>query len=84
MFWTWSMHLFIYNPYSIVNERSIVPTDAERSAPGRGDCAHRRSDGEANFCGDSEGRNQTLPASLVELIGIEPTTPCLQSRCSPN
>jgi hypothetical protein len=22
--------------------------------------------------------------SLVELIGIEPTTPCLQSRCSPN
>ena len=27
------MHLFIYNPYSIVNERSIVSTDAERSAP---------------------------------------------------
>jgi len=24
------------------------------------------------------------PASLVELIGIEPTTPCLQSRCSPS
>ena len=23
-------------------------------------------------------------AVLVELIGIEPTTPCLQSRCSPN
>ena len=22
--------------------------------------------------------------TLVELIGIEPTTPCLQSRCSPN
>ena len=33
----------------------------------------------------------TIPAQLcdarmrlVELIGIEPTTPCLQSRCSPN
>ena len=23
-------------------------------------------------------------AELVELIGIEPTTPCLQSRCSPS
>ena len=22
--------------------------------------------------------------SLVELIGFEPTTPCLQSRCSPS
>ncbi len=25
-----------------------------------------------------------LGAALVELIGIEPTTPCLQSRCSPS
>ena len=25
-----------------------------------------------------------LPAMLVELIGFEPTTPCLQSRCSPS
>ena len=24
-----------------------------------------------------------VPEILVELIGIEPTTPCLQSRCSP-
>jgi hypothetical protein len=23
-------------------------------------------------------------STMVELIGIEPTTPCLQSRCSPN
>jgi hypothetical protein len=23
-------------------------------------------------------------SSVVELDGIEPTTPCLQSRCSPN
>ena len=25
-----------------------------------------------------------LGEPLVELIGFEPTTPCLQSRCSPN
>jgi hypothetical protein len=25
----------------------------------------------------------TLP-DLVELVGIEPTTPCVQSRCSPS
>ena len=25
-----------------------------------------------------------LGSALVELIGIEPTTPCLQSRCSPS
>ena len=24
------------------------------------------------------------PRELVELTGIEPATPCLQSRCSPN
>ena len=24
------------------------------------------------------------PESLVEVDGIEPTTPCLQSRCSPS
>ena len=26
----------------------------------------------------------SLHRNLVELDGIEPTTPCLQSRCSPN
>ena len=26
----------------------------------------------------------SLVPALVELIGFEPTTPCLQSRCSPN
>ena len=26
----------------------------------------------------------SLRVFLVELIGIEPTTPCLQSRCSPS
>ena len=39
---------------------------------------------------DHEQRKATLNHfasavhDLVELIGIEPTTPCLQSRCSPN
>ena len=28
--------------------------------------------------------NGTRKRDLVELDGIEPTTPCLQSRCSPN
>jgi len=32
------VHLFIYNPYSIVNERWIAKIDAERN---RLDCAHR-------------------------------------------
>ena len=39
---------------------------------------------------DSRARSYCLEASfltrtpeVVELIGIEPTTPCLQSRCSP-
>ena len=25
-----------------------------------------------------------LPTTLVEMMGLEPMTPCLQSRCSPN
>jgi len=32
------VHLFIYNPYSIVNERWIAKIDAERN---HDDCAHR-------------------------------------------
>ena len=31
----------------------------------------------------ARGRACTLTPVMVELIGIEPTTPCLQSRCSP-
>ena len=34
------------------------------------------------FCGMGSRDHSTR--GLVELIGIEPTTPCLQSRCSPN
>jgi hypothetical protein len=30
------------------------------------------------------GELETANEILVELIGIEPMTPCLQSRCSPN
>ena len=29
---------------------------------------------------DSNGKNQTM----VEVSGLEPLTPCLQSRCSPS
>ena len=32
-------------------------------------------------CGDGD---QETANEVVELIGIEPMTPCLQSRCSPN
>ena len=35
----------------------------------------------ASFLEKPETRNQIL---LVELTGIEPVTPCLQSRCSPS
>ena len=84
------MHLFNYNPYSIVNERSIAKIDAGcnrfRLRP---PLISRR----LLFCGvdrvitDRGGPPFQLSRSaeaLVELIGIEPTTPCLQSRCSPN
>ena len=32
----------------------------------------------------SNGPLQSLLELLVEISGIEPLTPCLQSRCSPN
>ena len=32
----------------------------------------------------SPGAHQSGRAGLVEVIGLEPTTPCLQSRCSPS
>ena len=41
-------------------------------------------------CGDAHSlpphssRIDFAGIELVELIGIEPTTPCLQSRCSPS
>ena len=41
-------------------------------------------DARGRFCGRSGSRwRRRRSHSLVELIGIEPTTPCLQSRCSP-
>ena len=39
---------------------------------------------EANRALPRAARFWTLRYRLVELDGIEPTTPCLQSRCSPN
>jgi hypothetical protein len=79
--------ILFYNPYSIVKELPIAKIDAELrlstalTADSRGHSAARMMDNE-------EGR-KPIPAQpparrLVELIGIEPTTPCLQSRCSPN
>ena len=79
--------IFIYNPYSIVNELLIAKISVERNrllhSPLmlaatlvflRGTCTTRGGDGLFRL-------DRTL---LVELIGIEPTTPCLQSRCSPS
>src|SRR4051794_13927928 len=34
--------------------------------------------------GPSASRSKLALAPVVEVIGIEPTTPCLQSRCSPS
>ena len=65
------MHL--YNPYSIVNETNVAKTNAE----GNGYCFHRSS---AELVKTGVFRC----VELVELIGIEPTTLCLQSRCSPS
>ena len=79
--------IFNYNPYSIVNELPIAKIGVERNplllSPLmlaatpiflRGTCTTRE--------GDGLFRLDRTP--LVELIGIEPTTPCLQSRCSPS
>ncbi len=84
------MHLFIYNPYSIVNERiwsrrpalNLDLTIEWFTAGARGSLF--------SFCcglGDNVYLETAISAQLsqlVELIGIEPTTPCLQSRCSPS
>jgi hypothetical protein len=79
--------IFNYNPYSIVNELPIAKIGGERNplllSPLmlavttlflRGTCTTR--------WGGNLFRLDRKP--LVELIGIEPTTPCLQSRCSPS
>jgi hypothetical protein len=82
----------IYNPYSIVNERWIAKIDAAtRPLPVMSTAEPR---GLAVLCaaGDVQPRDSIAPSSravtggrrLVELIGIEPTTPWLQTRCSPS
>src|SRR5438045_2561350 len=85
------MHLFNYNPYSIVNEPSIAKIDAGcnlffRLRP---PLISRRLLFSAAWMIDNRSAGQAISAqpfqrALVELIGIEPTTPCLQSRCSPS
>ena len=51
---------------------------------------HRRMRSGTSVAGDqlsakkADLRRRNQPAELVELSGIEPPTPCLQSRCSPS
>ena len=45
--------------------------------------AHRTNDPQAHFPKDPITGSLGEPA-IVELMGIEPTTPGLQSRCSPS
>ena len=81
--------ILFYNPYSIVKELPIAKIDAELrlstalTADSRGLILQR------GWLITREGKRPFRlshgdDVRLVELIGIEPTTPCLQSRCSPN
>ena len=65
------LRISFYNPYSIVKELQVAKTNAERN---RRLCS-------ALVYGLA---NAAMDEKLVELIGIEPTTLCLQSRCSPS
>jgi hypothetical protein len=53
---------------------SIHPSDATAARKSGNDAKRARISGSAPL---AEG-------AMVELIGLEPTTPCLQSRCSPS
>ena len=79
--------IFIYNPYSIVNERPIAKIGGERNPPLLSPLmlAAAACFPAGNLHNPMERRRiSAQPQPLVELIGIEPTTPCLQSRCSPS
>ena len=88
-----TLHFFNYNPYSIVNElRSRRPTlnsnlSMDSRSPFvsrlRSSCLLRVRHNQDTGLAISD-QPWTLVEQLVELDGIEPTTPCLQSRCSPN
>ena len=88
------MHLFIYNPYSIVNERiwsrrPALPFNLIRLKLTAGLAIPLflvllRTWGNGPLKTAISAQPSDHRDGLVELIGIEPTTPCLQSRCSPN
>ena len=64
----------------------IAKIDAERNRP---TTVVSTADLAAFLRGGFQNRSLEDPISaqlvdLVELIGLEPTTPCLQSRCSPS
>ena len=81
--------ILFYNPYSIVNELPIAKIDAELhlsialTADSRG-LLLRRGWTITRWKQEPFRLSCEARTRLVELIGIEPTTPCLQSRCSPN
>ena len=51
----------------------------------RSGCAGQNDPGDRfEACAEGTGLRVTQPKSLVEPIGIEPMTLCLQSRCSPS
>ncbi len=85
------MHLFLQPVFNCQGTLPVAKTNAELNAFSA-HCAHSSSRGFASpfsCCGPCiTGGWGTLFRlnrwrRLVELIGIEPTTPCLQSRCSP-
>ena len=86
------MHLFLQPVFNCQGTLKVAKTNAELNTL-VADCAHRSSRGfafvsSAAVPAQPEGGyryfGSTVSVVLVELIGIEPTTPCLQSRCSPS
>ncbi len=87
------MHFFIYNPYSIVKETQVAETNAGgnlsivSTACPADEFRTLRKPATSHADADTPvgaSRGSWLRVRLVELIGIEPTTLCLQSRCSPS
>ena len=76
------MHFFFtINPYSIVKE-TLRPRGPTLEAIVRLFPPLVRAGLALVRCAD--GAQGRFEGKLVELIGIEPTTLCLQSRCSPS
>ena len=75
--------LYIYPIYSVVKHR---PTALARSVRlgGPGKLRTAFSVSRCRLPVAQDRKRITRDANLVELTGIEPVTPCLQSRCSPS